>query len=198
MAHGGRKTPPHAHTPVVTPSLSDTNVTLETTTTSNDNPDISVEPVTPLPQGIDVQEIVRQSFIRTHSALSRIRQPGRQLNQPLDFTNIQEQLQGTGLPKNPLGGNTTNLVEALILGVGGSGIPPSPPGSSPPSSGGESLDEGNSSSETSQPSTPPTPIENQNNPLANLGHFAIVISTLLQRYVMDIAMNIESLKCNFM
>jgi hypothetical protein len=56
----------------------------------------------------------------------------------------------------------------------------------------------NSSSETSQPSTPPTPIENQNNPLANLGHFAIVISTLLQRYVVDIAMNIESLKCNFM
>jgi hypothetical protein len=164
MARGGRKTPPNNRSPVVTRSRSDTNVTLETTTTSNDTPDIPVEPVTPLPQGIDVQEIVHQSLIRTQSALSHIRQPGRQLNQPLDFTNLQEQLQGTGLPRNTLGDNITNPVEALILGAGGSGIPPSPPGSSPPSSGGESSDEGSSSSEPSQPSTPPTPMENQNNP----------------------------------
>jgi hypothetical protein len=165
MARGGRKTPPpHTRTHVVTRSHSDNNVTLETTTTSNDNPDIPVEPVTPVPQGVDVQEIVRQSLIRTHSALAHIRQPGRPLNQPLDFTDIQEQLQGTGLPENPLGGNTTNPTETLILGAGGSGIPPSPPGSSPSSSGGESSDEGSSSSEPSQPSTPPTPMENQNNP----------------------------------
>jgi hypothetical protein len=143
---------------------SDTNVTLETTTTSNDKPDIPVEPVTPLPQGIDVEEIVRQSLIRTHSALSRIRQPGRKLNQPLDFTNLQEQLQGTSLPKNPLGGNTTNPTEAPILGARGSGIPLSPPGYSPCSSRRESLDEGISSLEPSQPLTPPTPMENQNNP----------------------------------
>jgi hypothetical protein len=118
MAHGGRKTPPpHTRTPVVTRSHSDNNITLETKTTSNDNPDIPVEPVTPVPQGVDVQEIVRQSLIRTHSALARIRQPGRPLNQPLDFTDIQEQLQGTGLPENPLGGNTTNPTETPILGV---------------------------------------------------------------------------------
>jgi hypothetical protein len=55
IKRGGRKTPPHTHTPVVTCSRSDTNVTLETKTTSNDNPDIPVERVTPLPQGIDVQ-----------------------------------------------------------------------------------------------------------------------------------------------
>jgi hypothetical protein len=47
------------------------------------------------------------------------------LNHPLDFTDIQQQLQGTGLPQNPLGGNITNPTETLILGVGGSGIPPS-------------------------------------------------------------------------
>jgi hypothetical protein len=120
--------------------------------------------VTPAPQGADVQEIVRQSLIRTHSALARIRQPGRPLNQPLDFSDIREQLEGTGLLSNPLGDNTTDPIETPTLGVGGSGIPPSPPGSSPSSSGGESSDEGSSSSESSQPSTPPTPMENQNNP----------------------------------
>jgi hypothetical protein len=93
-----------------------------------------------------------------------IRQPGRPLNQPLDFSDIREQLEGTGLILNPLGDNTTDPVETPTLRVGGSGIPPSPPGSSPSSSGGESSDEGSSSSEPSQPSTPPTPMENQNNP----------------------------------
>jgi hypothetical protein len=102
MARGSRKTPPpHTRSPVVTRSHSDNNVTLETTTTSNDNPEFPVEPVTPAPQGADVQEIVRQSLIRTHSALARIRQPGRPLNQPLDFSDIREQLEGTGLLSNP-------------------------------------------------------------------------------------------------
>ena len=74
MAHGGRKTPPpHTRSPVITRSRSDNNVTLETTTTSNDNPEIPIEPVTPVPQGVDVQEIVCQSLIRMHSALAHIR-----------------------------------------------------------------------------------------------------------------------------
>ena len=123
-------------------SHSDTNVTLDPTTTSNTTPNITVKLVTPVPQGIDVQEIVRQSLIRTQSALSRIRQPGRKLNQTLDFTKLQEQPQGTGLPRNTLGDNITNPAKALILGDGGSGILPTPPGSSPSSSEGESSDEG--------------------------------------------------------
>jgi len=60
MAHGGRNTPPpHTHAPIVMRSHSENNITLETTTTSNDNPDIYIEPVTPVPQGVDVQEIIR-------------------------------------------------------------------------------------------------------------------------------------------
>jgi hypothetical protein len=43
-------------------------------------------------------------------------------------------------------------MEVLILGVGGSGLPPSPPDPSPPPSGGESSDEDSSSSEQSQTS----------------------------------------------
>jgi hypothetical protein len=166
MARGDHNTPPNKRSLVITRSRSDTNIILETTTTSNDTPGIPVEPVTPLPQGINVQEIVRQSLIRTQSVLSHIRQPGRQLNQPFDFTNLQDQLQGTGLPRNTIGtDNITNHVEAFILSAGGSGIPPSPPGSSPPSLGGESLDEDMYSSEPSQPSTPPTPMAKQNNPV---------------------------------
>jgi hypothetical protein len=99
-----------------------------------------------------------------HSSLAHIKQPGRPLNQPLDFLDIREQLQRTGLLQNPLGDNTTNLIETPTLGAGGFFIPPSPPGSSPSSSGGEYSDEGSSSLEPSQPSTPPTPMENQNNP----------------------------------
>jgi hypothetical protein len=34
--------------------------------------------------------------------------------------------------------------------------------------------------------------------LAYLGHFVTTVSTLLQHYVIDIAMNMESLKCHFM
>jgi hypothetical protein len=91
MACGSRKTPPpHTHSPIVTRSHSDNNVTSQTTTTSNENPQITVEPVTPNPQGSDVQEIVRQSLLRTHGALARIRQPSRPLNQNLDFSDIKE------------------------------------------------------------------------------------------------------------
>jgi hypothetical protein len=73
MARGGRRTPPNNRSPVVTRSHSDPNVILDPATTSETTPDIPTEPVTPVPQGIDVQEIVRQSILRTQSALSRIR-----------------------------------------------------------------------------------------------------------------------------
>ena len=54
MAHGGHKTPPpHTCTHVVTRSSLDNHVTLETTA-SNDNLDIPVEPVTLVPQGVEV------------------------------------------------------------------------------------------------------------------------------------------------
>jgi hypothetical protein len=149
MACGGCKTPPHTHTPFVMCSFSNTNVTLETKTTSNNNPHIPIEPVTPIPQGIGIQEIICQSLIRNHNALAHIKQPSRPLNQPLDFMDIQEKLQGSSLPKNPLGGNTTNPTKMLIPGAGGSGIPPSPPSSSPSSLRGEYSDEGSSSYETS-------------------------------------------------
>jgi hypothetical protein len=89
MAHGGCKTPPpHTHSLFITRSLLDNNVTLETITTSNDNPKIPIEPTTPVPQGANVQEIVHQSLIKTDSALACIRQPSRPLNQPLDFSDI--------------------------------------------------------------------------------------------------------------
>jgi hypothetical protein len=96
--------------------------------------------------------------------LAHIRQPGRPLNKPLDLSNIREQLEGIDMLLNPLGDNTTDLSQTPTLGVGGSRIPPSPSHSYPSSSGGESSDEGSSSFETSQPSTPPTPMVNQNNP----------------------------------
>ena len=135
----------------MTRSRSDDNIVLQEKTTSNDDLRITVEPITPNPPGGDIQEIVRQSLIRTHSALARIRQPGRPLNQPLDFSDIREQLGGTDLTLNP-----TDPDHIFTPVVGGSGIPPSPPSSSPSSSGEESSDEGSSSS---QPSTPPTPMD---------------------------------------
>jgi hypothetical protein len=74
IERGGHKTPPpHTHTLVVTRSRSKNNVTLEIETTSDDNPEILVEPVKPAPQGADIQEIVCQSLIRMHSALAHIR-----------------------------------------------------------------------------------------------------------------------------
>jgi hypothetical protein len=112
--------------------------------------------VTPNPPGSDVLEIVHQSLLRTHSALAHIRQPGWRLNQPLDFSDIREKLEGTGLLLNPM-----DLDHIPTPVGGGSGIPPSPPPSSTSSSGEESSDEDSSSS---QPSTPPTPMENPNNP----------------------------------
>jgi hypothetical protein len=155
MARGGRKTPPPPNrSPIVTRSHSNDNIPLQTTNTSNDDPWITVEPVTPNPTGGDIQEIVRQSLIRTHSALARLRQPNRSLDQPLDFFDIREQLRGTDLTVNPTDPNLNPI-------AGGSGIPPSPPPSSPSSSGGDSSDEGSS---PSQPSTPTTPMANQNNP----------------------------------
>jgi hypothetical protein len=138
MARGGRKTPPPPnHSPIVTRSHSNDNNPPQTTTTSNDDPRITVEPTTPNPTGGDIQEIVRQSVIRTHSALASLRQPNQPLDQPLDFTDIREQLGGTNLTVNP-----TDPI--LTPFVGGSGIPPSPPPSSPSSSGEESSDEGSS------------------------------------------------------
>jgi hypothetical protein len=164
MAHGGRKTPPpHTLSPIVTCSHSDNNVTYETTTTSNENLEILVEPITPNPQGVDIHKIIRQSLLRTHSSLAHIRQPNRPLNQPLDSSDIREKLEGIGLCLDPLGDNTIDPDHTPTLGAGGFGIPPSPPHSYPSSSGGESSEKGSSSSKPSQPSTPPTPMENQNN-----------------------------------
>jgi hypothetical protein len=91
-----------------------------------------------------------------HSALAHIREPGQPLNQPLDLSDIREQLEGTNLTLN-----STDPDHIFTPTAGGSGIPPSPPPSSPSSSGEESSDEGSSSS---QPSTPPTPMANPNNP----------------------------------
>jgi hypothetical protein len=89
MACGGRKTPPpHTHTHAAMCGRSENNVTLETSTSSNDNPDIPIEPVTPVPQGVNIQESFRLTLIITHSSVAHIIQPDRSLNQPLDFTDI--------------------------------------------------------------------------------------------------------------
>jgi len=53
------------------------------------------------------------------------------------------------VPDNTLGGNIIDPSKELILGVGGSGLPASPPFSSPPSLREESSDEGSSSSKKS-------------------------------------------------
>ena len=74
-----------------------------------------VEPVTPNSPGGDIQDIVRQSLIKTHSALARIRQPNRPLNQPLYFFDIREQLAGTDLTLDP-----TNPDHILTPAAGGS------------------------------------------------------------------------------
>jgi hypothetical protein len=155
MARGGHKTPlPPNHSRIVTRIHSNDNIPLQTATTSTDDPQITVEPATPNPTGGDIQEIVRQSLIKTHSALAHLRQPNRPWGKPLDFSDIREQLGDTSLTVNPID-------PILNPAAGGSGIPPSPPPSSPSSFGKDSSDEGNS---PSQPSTPNTPMENQNNP----------------------------------
>jgi hypothetical protein len=76
----------------VTRSRSQDNIPPQTTTTSTEDPQITVEPATPNPTGGDIQEIVRQSLIKTHSALASLRQPNRPWGQPLDFSDIREQL----------------------------------------------------------------------------------------------------------
>ena len=90
MTRGGRKTPTNNRSPIVTHSLSDPTIIPDLATTSEATPDSTVEIVTPIPEGFDVQEIIynsHQSIIRTQGALSRLRKFGEQLNQPLDFSN---------------------------------------------------------------------------------------------------------------
>jgi hypothetical protein len=156
MARGGRKTPPPPNrTPIVTRSHSQDNIPLQTATTSTEDPQITVEPATPNPTGGDIQEIFKQSLIKSHKAFASLRQPHRPWSQPLDFSEVREQLGDIDPTVNPTDSNTNPA-------AGGSGIPPSPPPSSPSSSGGDSSsDEGNP---PSRPPTPTTPMANQNNP----------------------------------
>jgi hypothetical protein len=160
MARGGRKTPPPPNrTPIVTRSRSQDNIPPQTATTSTEYPQITVEPATPNPTGGDTQEIFRQSLIKSHKAFASLRQPHRPWSQPLDFSEVREQLGDLDPTVNPTDSNTNSA-------TGGSGIPPSPPHSSPPSSpsssgGDSSSDEGNP---PSHPPTPTTPMANQNNP----------------------------------
>ena len=92
MARGSRNTPPPPNrSPIVTRIHSNDNIPLQTTTTSTEDPQITVEPATPNPTGGDLQEIVRQSLIKTHNALASIRRPNRLWGQPLDFSDIREQ-----------------------------------------------------------------------------------------------------------
>jgi hypothetical protein len=156
MARGGRKTPPPPnHSPIVTRIRSFDSIPFQTTTTSTEDPQITVEPATPNPTGGDIQEIFRQSLIKSHKSFASIRQPNRPWGQPLDFSEVREQLGDIDLTVNPTDPNTNPA-------TGGSRIPPSPPPSSPSSSRGDSSsDEGKP---PSQPSTLDSPMENQNNP----------------------------------
>jgi hypothetical protein len=156
MARGGRKTPPPPNcTAIVTRSHSQDNIPPQTATTSTEDPQITVEPATPNPTGGDIQEIFRQSLIKSHKAFASLRKPHRQWSQPLDFSKVREQLGDIDPTVNPTNPNTN-------LAAGGSRIPPSPPPSSPSSSGGDSAsDEGKP---PSHPSTPNSPMANQNNP----------------------------------
>jgi hypothetical protein len=81
----------------MTRSHSNDNIPPQTTTTSTDDPQITVEPATPNPTGGDIQEIVRQYLIKTHSALASLRRPNCTWGQPLDFYDIREQLGDTNL-----------------------------------------------------------------------------------------------------
>jgi hypothetical protein len=139
MARGGRKTPPPPNrTPIVTRSRSQDNIPPQTATTSTEDPHIAVEPATPNPTGGDIQEIFRQSLIKSHKAFASLRQPHRPWSQPLDFSEVRDQLGDIDATVNPTDSNPA---------AGGSGIPPSPPPSPPPSSpsseGDSSSDEGN-------------------------------------------------------
>jgi hypothetical protein len=119
MARGGRKTPPPPNrTPIVTRSRSQDNIPPQTTTTSTEDPQITVEPATPNPTGGDIQEIFRQSLIKSHKAFASLRQPHRPWSQPLDFSEVRDQLGDIDPTVNPTDSNPV---------AGGSGIPPSPP-----------------------------------------------------------------------
>jgi hypothetical protein len=155
MARGGRKTPPPPNgSPIVTRSHSLDSIPSQTTTTSTKDLQVIVEPSSPNPTSGDIQELFRQSLIKSHKAFASLRQPNRLWGQPLDFSKVREHLGDIDLTVSPTDPNTNPV-------VGGSGIPPSPPPSSPSSFGGDSSNEGNS---PSQPSTPHSPMENQNNP----------------------------------
>jgi hypothetical protein len=143
----------------VTRSRSQDNIPPQTVTTSTEDPQITVEPASPNPTGGDIQEIFRKSLIKSHKAFASLRQPHRPWSQPLDFSEVREQLGDIDPTVNPMDSNTNPA-------AGGSGIPPSPPPSPPPSSpsssgGDSSSDEGNP---PSRPPTPTTPMANQNNP----------------------------------
>ena len=102
MARGGCKTPtPPNRSPIVTRSHSQDNIPPQTTTTSTEDPQITVEPTTPNPTGGDFQDIIHQSLIKTHSALASLRQLNHPWGQPLDFSDIREQLGDTNLTVNP-------------------------------------------------------------------------------------------------
>jgi hypothetical protein len=139
----------------VTRSRSFDSIPPQTSTTSTEDPQITVEPATLNPTGGDIQEFFRQSLIKSHKAFASLRQPNRPWGQPLDFFEVREQLGDIDLTMNPIDPNTNPA-------TGGSGIPPSPPPSSPSSSGGDSSS--NEGKPPSQPSTPNSPMENQNNP----------------------------------
>jgi hypothetical protein len=160
MARGGHKTPPPPNrTPIVTRSRSQDSIPPQTATTSTEDSQITVEPATPNRIGGDIQEIFRQSLIKSHKAFAILRQPHRPWSQPLDFSEVREKLGDINPTVNPTDPNTNPA-------AGGSGIPPSPPPSPPPSSpsssgGDSSSDEDNP---PSRPPTPTTPMANQNNP----------------------------------
>jgi hypothetical protein len=90
MAWGVQKTPPNNRSPIITCSHLDSTIIPEIATTSEPQLVIPIEPATLLPQGIDVQHIIKiyyQSTIRTQGALARHRQFGEQSHWPLDFPN---------------------------------------------------------------------------------------------------------------
>ena len=90
MARGGHKNPPPPNrSPIVTRIHSHDNIPLQTTTTSTEDPQITVEPITPNPTGGDIQEIFRQSLIKSHKAFASLRQPNRPCDQPLDFSEVR-------------------------------------------------------------------------------------------------------------
>ena len=114
MARGGRKTPPPPNrSPIVNRSRSFNSIPPQTTTTSTEDPQITVEPTTPNPTGGDFQEIIRQSLIKIHSALASLRKPNPPWGQPLDFSDIREQLGDTNLTVNPTDPNLIPLQEDL-------------------------------------------------------------------------------------